>query len=93
MTVRLVDTTPRPSVYGEGGPVLRASFHTGGAEELYLIGAVMPCAPGDFESLLLDDNAQREAGVILPGDEGAGLEPDPRDRPAGTTPPSSGTQG
>ncbi|PPG71244.1 hypothetical protein [Rathayibacter rathayi] len=93
MRVRVTDTTPRPTVYGEGGPVLRASFDTGAVENQYNIGAVMRCAPGDAEALLLDDNAQRAAGVVLPGDEGAGLDPDPRDPPVQTTPPSSESQG
>ncbi|PPI16734.1 hypothetical protein C5D07_05660, partial [Rathayibacter tritici] len=73
------------------GPVLRASFHTGAVEDQYLIDAVMPCAPGDFESLLLEDNAQRAAGVVLPGDEGIAPQPrlgQPTSTP--TAPPPTG---
>ncbi|QHC56419.1 hypothetical protein [Rathayibacter tanaceti] len=77
MSVRVTDSTPRPTVYGEGGPVLRASFDTGAVEDQYNIGAVMPCAPGDAEALLLEDEAQRAAGVVLPGDEGIVLQPRP----------------
>ncbi|PPF15555.1 hypothetical protein C5E02_00705 [Rathayibacter rathayi] len=77
MRVRVTDTTPRPTVYGEGGPVLRASFDTGAVENQYNIDAVMPCAPGDFGSLLDEDQAQRAAGVVLPGDEGIVLRPRP----------------
>ncbi|WP_146076826.1 hypothetical protein [Rathayibacter tritici] len=93
MTVRVTGPTLWPNVYGEGGPVLRASFHTGAVEDQYLIDAVMPCAPGDFESLLLDDNAQRDAGAVLPGDEGVVPKPDPRDLPLEPDPSSSGSEG
>jgi hypothetical protein len=89
MAVRLVDSTASPNVYGEGGPVLRASFHTGGPEEHYLIDAVMPCAPGDAEALLLEDEAQRADGVVLPGDEGIVLQPRP-DRMTPTPLPDEG---
>ncbi|WP_181026435.1 hypothetical protein [Rathayibacter tritici] len=92
MTVRVTDTTPRPTVYGEGGPVLRASFDTGAVENQYNIGAVMPCSPGDAEQLLDDDNAQRDAGAVLPGDEGVVPKPDPRDPPVGITPSNRGSQ-
>ncbi|AND15595.1 hypothetical protein A6122_0435 [Rathayibacter tritici] len=91
MTVRVTGPTLWPNVYGEGGPVLRASFHTGAVEDQYLIDAVMPCAPGDFESLLLEDNAQRAAGVVLPGDEGIAPQPrlgQPTSTP--TAPPPTG---
>ncbi|PPF26028.1 hypothetical protein C5C34_00880 [Rathayibacter rathayi] len=85
MRVRVTDTTPRPTVYGEGGPVLRASFDTGAVEDQYNIGAVMRCAPGDAEELLDEDNARRDAGEVLSGDEGVVPKPDPRDPPVGTT--------
>ncbi|NRD09370.1 hypothetical protein [Rathayibacter agropyri] len=89
MTVRVADSTRRPSVYGEGGPVLRASFDTGAADASYRIGAVAPCVPGNFHDLLMEDNAQREAGVVLPGDEGVREKPDPRNTPAPTDSPPS----
>ncbi|PPH55070.1 hypothetical protein C5D25_16635 [Rathayibacter sp. AY1D7] len=93
MTVRVTDSTPRPTVYGQGGPVLRASFVTGAVEEMYMIGAEMPCAPGDFESLLLEDEAQRAAGAVLPGDEGVVPKPDPWDLPLQSDPSGSGSEG
>ncbi|AZZ47905.1 hypothetical protein C5C31_02850 [Rathayibacter rathayi] len=77
MTVNVTGPTSWPNVYGQGGPVLRASFHTGAVEDQYLIDAVMPCSPGDFASLLDEDQAQRAAGVVLPGDEGIVLQPRP----------------
>ncbi|PWJ65269.1 hypothetical protein B0H03_103116 [Rathayibacter iranicus NCPPB 2253 = VKM Ac-1602] len=70
MSVRVADSTRRPTVYGEGGPVLRASFDTGAAAGTYRVGAVAPCAPGNAAGLLDEDNVQRAAGVVLPGDEG-----------------------
>lgn len=75
MTGRVTDSTPRPPVYGAGGPVLRATFVTGAVEEMDMIGAEMPCVPGDVEALLFEDEAQRADGVVLPGDEGIVLQP------------------
>ncbi|WP_153038855.1 hypothetical protein [Rathayibacter tanaceti] len=88
MSVRIADSTPWPSVYAEGGPVLRAAFDTSAADDSYQIVAVAPCAEGDYHDLLLEDNAQRAAGEVLPGDEGVRVKPDPRETPpqAGPTP-------
>ncbi|NRD09372.1 hypothetical protein [Rathayibacter agropyri] len=82
MTVRLADSTRRPTVYGEGGPVLRASFDTGAADSSYQIVAVAPCVHGDYYALLVEDEAEREAGAVLPGDEGVREKPDSRITPA-----------
>ncbi|AZZ56437.1 hypothetical protein C5E08_11395 [Rathayibacter iranicus] len=81
MSVRVADSTRRPAVFGEGGPVLRASFDTGAAAGTYRVGAVARCAPGYAAGLLREDNAQREAGVVLPGDEGVREQADPRPTP------------
>ncbi|MBP6685281.1 MAG: hypothetical protein KA158_07645, partial [Leucobacter sp.] len=70
MTVQISDSTKWPTVYGEGGPVLRASFDTGAAENSYRIGVVSTCAAGDFYELNEEDRAARAAGEVLPGDEG-----------------------
>ncbi|WP_158286119.1 hypothetical protein [Rathayibacter tanaceti] len=81
MSVRIADSTPWPSVYAEGGPVLRAAFDTSAADDSYQIVAVAPCAEGDYYDLLLEDNAQRAAGEVLPGDEGVRVKPDPDEMP------------
>lgn len=78
MSVRVTDSTSRPTVYAEGGSVLRASFMTSTTDNSYRIGAVARCAPGDAARLLDEDNAQREAGVLLPGDEGVVEKPSAR---------------
>lgn len=87
MSVRIADSTPWPTVYGQGGPVLRASFDTGAVDNSYRVGAVARCAPGNASALLDEDNAQRLAGVVVPGDEGTVQKWDLRDRP----PPRSST--
>lgn len=84
MSVRVVDSTRRPAVFGEGGPVLRASFDTGAAAGTYRVDAVARCAPGYAAGMLREDNAQREAGVVLPGDEGVRDEADLRMTPTAT---------
>ncbi|PPG66708.1 hypothetical protein C5C31_12860 [Rathayibacter rathayi] len=93
MDVRIADSTPWPTVYGEGGPVLRAAFDTHSSEDTYLVTAVARCAPGDAIALLKEDNAQRAAGIVVPGDEGTIPRWDPKKKytlepvaPA-TTPP------
>lgn len=77
MSVRVVDSTPRPAVFGEGGPVLRASFDTGAADKTYRVDAVARCATGDAALMFSEDNAEREAGVVLPGDEGIVMKSNP----------------
>ncbi|PPH21629.1 hypothetical protein C5D47_08715 [Rathayibacter toxicus] len=81
MSVRVTNTTPYPTVYGEGGPVLRASFVTAAADDMYNLGAVMPCIPGDRVELNKADQRRRDAGEVLPGDEGAPGLHDPRREP------------
>lgn len=70
MRVRTVNPTTSPTVFAEGGPVLRASFDTHSPEDSYSVGAVMPCGTGDWEQLNDEDDAKRANGVVLPGDEG-----------------------
>jgi hypothetical protein len=70
MRVRTINPTTSPTVFAEGGPVLRASFATDMPENSYMVGAVMPCGPGDWEKLNDEDDAERANGVVLPGDEG-----------------------
>lgn len=82
MTVRIVNPSKNPVVFAEGGPVLRAMFDTFGPDDLYLIGAVASCVPGDAVALSEEDEAERKSGKILPGDEGVLPREDPRDRPA-----------
>ncbi|PWJ65272.1 hypothetical protein B0H03_103119 [Rathayibacter iranicus NCPPB 2253 = VKM Ac-1602] len=89
MSARVADSTPRPSVYGEGGPVLRASFDTGAADGTYRVGAVARCAPGDSIAILREDNAQRKAGAVLPGDEGIVEKPSSRQKSATPSPSPS----
>jgi len=64
-----VTDTPYPTVFGEGGPALRASFMTGAPDNAYNVGAVAPCAPGDAFELNNRDDAARDRGHALPGDE------------------------
>jgi hypothetical protein len=77
MTVRTVNPTTHPTVYGEGGPVLRASFDTDRLREYYDVGAVAPCSPGDAWELNVEDQAERDQGKVLPGDEGVVVREDP----------------
>ncbi|QWL29745.1 hypothetical protein [Rathayibacter toxicus] len=81
MSVRVTNTTPYPTVYGEGGPVLRAIFVTAAADDMYNVGAVMPCIPGNDDELNKADQRRRDAGEVLPGDEGARRVYDPRREP------------
>lgn len=89
MVVRVEDSIPRPMVFGSGGPVLRAVFVTGGVEDSYHVDAEARCAPGDAVGMLREDNAQREAGAVLPGDEGVVLKPRSRQKPATSSPSPS----
>jgi len=77
MTVRTVNPTTHPTVYGEGGPVLRASFDTDRLREYYDVGAVAPCSSGDAVALNDEDKAERDQGKVLPGDEGVVVRKDP----------------
>ncbi len=90
MTVRIVNPSKHPVVFGEGGPVLRAMFDTFGPDDLYLVGAVAPCAPGDAVMLNDKDEAERKSGKILPGDEGVVSGKEARVRPIA---PVDGTPG
>ncbi len=58
-----------PMVFGEGGPVLRASFDTLGAERSYQIDAIAPCSPGEEYVFNEEDDAARDRGEVLPGDD------------------------
>ncbi|AGW42078.1 hypothetical protein O159_21360 [Leifsonia xyli subsp. cynodontis DSM 46306] len=70
MSVRITDSTPSPTVYGSGGPVLRADFDTNASDNSYSGGALAPCSPGDAWELNEEDGAERDRGKVLPGDEG-----------------------
>ena len=63
------EDTDWPVVYGSGGPVLRASFDTSAAERSYQLGATAPCSPGDNVDFIREDDAARERGEVLPGDD------------------------
>lgn len=89
MSARVAYSTPRPAVYGEGGPVLRASFDTGAAAGTYRVGAVARCSPGYAAGILREDNAQRKAGAVLPGDEGIVEKPSSRQNSATPSPSPS----
>lgn len=90
MTVRIVNQSTSPTVFAEGGLVLRATFDTDASDGRYRVGAVAPCAPGDAVALLKEDEAQRKNGKVFPGDEGVVPKADPRDRPLV---PGGGTPG
>ncbi|PPG24788.1 hypothetical protein C5D15_00515 [Rathayibacter toxicus] len=90
MSVRIADSTPWPTVYAEGGPVLRASFDTSTPDNSYRVGAVARCAPGHAFTLNDEDDAQRNTGVVLPGDEGTVKKWDPKNQPS-FSPPSTPT--
>lgn len=77
MTVRTVNPTTHPTVLAEGGPVLRASFDTHAADNSYRVGATAPCSPGDAVALNDEDEAQRNQGKVLPGDDGIVVREDP----------------
>lgn len=79
MTVTILSTDARyPTVYADGGPVHRASFATDGPDDSYMVGVTSYCQPGDVRSIMDDDDAQRAASVVLPGDEGTIDRNDPR---------------
>jgi hypothetical protein len=88
MTVRTVNATTHPTVFAEGGPVLRAEFDTDASDKSYSIGATAPCSPGDAWELNVEDQAERDQGKVLPGDEGVILKADPRDTSTTPTPPA-----
>ncbi len=75
MSVRMVNGTTTPTLFAEGGPVLRASFDTDDVGGSYHVGGIAPCRPGDAYELNEQDNADRVAGKILPGDEGVEVLP------------------
>ncbi|WP_156507298.1 hypothetical protein [Arthrobacter sp. OY3WO11] len=77
MTVRTVNPTTHPTVFAEGGPVLRASFDTDASDKSYSIGATAPCSPGEAVALNDEDEAERNQGKVLPGDEGIVVREDP----------------
>ena len=77
MTVRTVNPTTHPTVFAEGGPVLRAEFDTEASDKSYSIGATAPCSPGDAYELNVEDQAERDQGKVLPGDEGVVVREDP----------------
>lgn len=77
MTVRTVNPTTHPTVFAEGGPVLRASFDTDASDKSYSIGATARCSPGDAVALNDKDEAERNQGKVLPGDEGIVVREDP----------------
>lgn len=77
MSVRTVNSTTHPTVFAEGGPVLRAEFDTYASDESYSISAIAPCSPGDAFTLNEEDSAERDQGKVLPGDEGLVLHEDP----------------
>lgn len=58
-----------PTVYGSGGPVLRADFDTGAVEKSYRMGAIAPCSPGDDVVFNEEDDNARDRGEVLPGDD------------------------
>ncbi|MCC3268092.1 hypothetical protein MUG94_13305 [Arthrobacter gengyunqii] len=78
MSVRTVNPTTHPTVFAEGGPVLRAEFDTYASDESYSIGATAPCSPGDAFTLNVEDSAERDQGKVLPGDEGLVLQEPPQ---------------
>lgn len=79
MKVKILSTAARyPTVYGSGGPVLRADFVTGATDNSYSIGTIAPCSPGNSHELLLEDNERYANGIRLPGDEGLLEQNDPR---------------
>ncbi|MET4097379.1 hypothetical protein [Arthrobacter sp. UYCu712] len=77
MTVRTVNPTTHPTVFAEGGPVLRAEFDSDASDKSYSIGATAPCSSGDAVALNDEDEADRNQGKVLPGDEGIVVREDP----------------
>ncbi len=78
MSVRTVNPAKDPVVFGEGGPVARAEFDTDASDQSYSIGATAPCSPGDAVTLNDEDEAERDQGKVLPGDEGLVLQDPPQ---------------
>ena len=76
MTVRTVNPTTHPTVFAEGGAVLRASFDTNAADKSYRVGATAVCSTGDAWELNVEDQAERDQGKVLPGDEGVVVRED-----------------
>jgi predicted small lipoprotein YifL len=77
MTVRTVNPTTHPTVFAESGPVLRAEFDTDASDKSYSVGATAPCSVGDAWELNVEDQAERDQGKVLPGDEGVVVQEDP----------------
>ena len=77
MSVRTVNSTTHPTVFAEGGPVAGAVFDTDAPEKSYSIGATAPCSAGDAFTLNEEDEAERNQGKVLPGDEGLVLQEEP----------------
>jgi hypothetical protein len=77
MTVRIVNPTTHPTIFAEGGPVSRAEFDTDAADNSYSVGATAPCSPGNAITLNDEDEAERNQGKVLPGDEGIVVQEDP----------------
>ncbi|WP_187977735.1 hypothetical protein [Mycetocola sp. JXN-3] len=75
MSVRMVNESTSPTLFAEGGPVLRADFDTHAVEGNYRVGAITKCRPGDWYELNEQDNADRAAGKLVPGDEGLIIDP------------------
>lgn len=87
MSVRVTDSTPWPTVYGEGGPVLRASFDTSSSwDGRYSLGAVSRCEPGDSDELNRSYQRRLAEGEVQPGDEPSMSQEDRKWKP----PPSDG---
>ena len=78
MTVRTINPTTHPTVFAEGGPVARAEFDTAAADQSYSVGATAPCSPGDSVALNKEDQAERDQGKVLPGDEGIVIQDPPQ---------------
>ncbi|WP_434993124.1 hypothetical protein [Arthrobacter sp. Ld5] len=77
MTVRTVNGSTSPTLFAEGGPVARAEFDTHASDKSYSVGATAPCSPGDAFALNDEDEAERNQGRVLPGDEGLVIQEDP----------------
>ncbi|WP_434992298.1 hypothetical protein [Arthrobacter sp. Ld5] len=77
MTVRTVNPTTHPVVFAEGGPVARAEFDTDASEKSYSVGVTALCSPGEAFALNDEDEAERDRGKVLPGDEGIVVQEDP----------------
>ncbi|MHC2184669.1 hypothetical protein ACVLV4_000293 [Rathayibacter agropyri] len=90
MSVRVTDSTPWPTVYGEGGPVLRASFATSSAwDNRYRLGAVSRCEPGDSRELNRSYQRRLAEGEVQPGDEPSMSQEDRKWKPSPSDGPST----